>query len=335
MGFLVQSEFVDMWKHPKNANDYGRFFEEWVEKDVRAWIRRDRNHPCVFMWSIGNEIYDTHGRDDGIETTKQLIALVKKEDPLHNATISFGSNYMLWENTQRAAEYLEAVGYNYAESIYEEHHRKYPNWVIYGSETASVVQSRGVYHFPLRLSMLADDDFQCSALGNSRTSWGAESIEACIINDRDTPFSLGQFVWSGFDYLGEPTPYNTKNAYLGQIDTAGFPKDAYYTFQAAWTDYQKAPMIHIFPYWDFTEGQVIDVRVCSNAPEIELFFNDKSLGRRLNDPLHGEKLLHDWQLNYTPGELKAVAYNEAGQVIAEDVQKSFGDVQELVVKTGA
>lgn len=334
MGFLVQSEFVDMWKHSKNANDYGRFFEEWVEKDVRAWIKRDRNHPCVFMWSIGNEIYDTHGRDDGIETTKQLIELVKKDDPLHNATISFGSNYMLWENTQRVAEYLEAVGYNYAESIYEEHHRKYPNWVIYGSETASVVQSRGVYHFPLSLSMLADDDFQCSALGNSRTSWGAESIEACIINDRDTPFSLGQFVWSGFDYLGEPTPYNTKNAYLGQIDTAGFPKDAYYTFQAAWTDYQKAPMIHIFPYWDFTEGQVIDVRVCSNAPEIELFFNDKSLGRRLNDPLHGEKLLHDWQLNYTPGELKAVAYNEAGQVIAEDVQKSFGDVQELVVKTG-
>ncbi|MGM0123369.1 beta-galactosidase [Enterococcus sp. AZ194] len=332
MGFLVQSEFVDIWKHPKNVNDYSRFFSDWYARDIAAWIKRDRNHCCVFMWSIGNEIYDTHGREDGVETTKQLIQQVKKFDPMHNALISFGSNYLPWGSTQKAADLLDAVGYNYAENIYASHHEKYPDWIIYGSETASVAQSRDVYHFPLKLSTLADDDFQCSALGNSRTSWGAESIEACILFDRDTPYSLGQFVWSGFDYIGEPTPYNTKSSYLGQIDTAGFPKDAYYTFQAAWTDYKKVPMVHLFPYWDFTEGQVIDVRVCSNAPQIELFFNNQSLGKVENDPKHGERLLHDWEINYYPGELKAVAYDEKGKVIAVDKQCSFSEMTKIQLK---
>ncbi len=332
MGFLVQSELTDIWLHPKNQNDYSRFFDEWVERDVAAWINRDRNHPSVFMWSIGNEIYDTHGRDDGIATTERLIQLVKRFDPLHNAYITFGSNYLLWENSQKAADLLEAVGYNYAEKIYAEHHERYPEWVIYGSETCSVVQSRGVYHFPLSQSMLADDDFQCSALGNSRTSWGADSVERCILDDRNTPYSLGQFIWSGFDYIGEPTPYDMKNSYLGQIDTAGFPKDAYYTFQAAWTDYREVPMIHLFPYWDFTEGQLIDVRVCSNAPEIELFFEGDSLGRRKNDPLKGDRLLHDWQLVYRPGSLKAVAYDQNGNIIAEDCEESFQDALNLQMK---
>ncbi|OQO83593.1 hypothetical protein BH739_15900 [Enterococcus casseliflavus] len=330
MGFLVQSEFSDIWKHPKNANDYSRFFEDWVDKDVAAWIKRERNHSCIFMWSIGNEIYDTHGREDGIETTNLLIKLVKIYDPLKNAIISFGSNYLLWENSQKAAGLLDAVGYNYAENIYDAHHKKYPNWLIYGSETLSVVQSRGVYHFPLSMTMLSDDDYQCSALGNSRTSWGAESVERCIIVDRDIPYSLGQFVWSGFDYIGEPTPYDTKNSYLGQIDTAGFPKDAYFTFQAAWTDYKDTPMIHVFPYWDFTDGKKIDVRVCSNAPWIELFVNGSSLGKVANDPKSGDKLLHDWRVTYETGELKAVAYDEDGKVIATDIQQSFGEVNQLI-----
>ena len=116
--------------------------------------------------------------------------------------------------------------------------------------------------------------------GNSATSWGAKSVEACIKADRDIPFSLGQFIWAGQDYIGEPTPYHTKNSYLGHVDTAGFPKDSYYLFQAAWTDYRKAPMVHLFPYWDFSPGQMTDVRVCSNAPAVELFFNDVSLGIR-------------------------------------------------------
>ena len=133
--------------------------------------------------------------------------------------------------------------------------------IIYGSETASIVYSRGIYHFPLSANILAEDDEQCSALGNSATSWGAKSFEALLCEDRDMEFSLGQFLWTGTDNIGEPTPYHTKNSYFGQIDTAGFPKDAYYVIQSAWVDYHKKPMIHIFPYWDFNEGQLIDVWV--------------------------------------------------------------------------
>src|SRR5699024_7224792 len=130
----------------------------------------------------------------------------------------------------------------YAEKYYEQHHETYPDWVIYGSETSAVVQSRGVYRFPYEQSILADDDEQCSSLGNSATSWGAKSVQDCIVIDRDIPFSLGQFLWTGFDYIGEPTPYHTKNSYFGQIDTATFKKDSYYMYQAAWTDYKKAPI---------------------------------------------------------------------------------------------
>ncbi|GFH42681.1 hypothetical protein Hs30E_12320 [Lactococcus hodotermopsidis] len=324
LGFLVQSELTDVWRHPKTTYDYARFFDDWVARDVESWIKRERNHPSVFMWSIGNEISDTHNRDDGEATLKRLVTYVKQFDPYQNAVITFGTNYLLWEKTQKAAAILKIVGYNYGETLYQEHHEKYPDWVIYGSETASVVQSRGIYHFPLAQSMLADDDFQCSALGNSRTSWGAKSIEDCLIFERDCSFSLGQFIWSGFDYIGEPTPYHSKTAYLGQIDTAGFPKDAYYIFQAAWTDYRKAPMIHLFPYWDFSENQLIDLRVCSNAPEIELFFNGESLGRRQLD-----KLIENWHLPYQTGQLLAKAYDEFGHVVAEDSVQSFSDAKTI------
>ncbi len=204
--------------------------------------------------------------------------------------------------------------------------------MIYGSETASVVHSRGIYHFPLEQSILADDDEQCSALGNSTTSWGAKSIEKCIISDRDAKYSMGQFIWTGFDYIGEPTPYHTKNSYFGQIDTAGFPKDAYYTFKAEWTDYRKEPFVHVFPYWDFNPGQRIDVRVCSNAPKVELFFNKKSLGSREIDHVNGQTLIQDWQICYEPGEIMAVAYDENGRKIAEESRCSFGDSAKIVLQ---
>ena len=139
-----------------------------------------------------------------------------------------------------------------------------------------------------------------------------------MISERDNPFSLGQFVWSGFDYIGEPTPYHTKNSYFGQLDTAGFEKDSYYIYQAAWTDYKEQPMVHIFPYWDFNEGQTIDVRVCSNAPAIELFVNGKSMGRYHIDHEHGkaDELVPSYQVPYEAGKLVAFAYDEKGNVIA-------------------
>ena len=333
MGLLMISEAFDMWERSKTTYDYARFFKEWSAKDVKSWICRDRNHPCVIMWSIGNEIYDTHADEHGVEITEYLMKLVKKYDPMENARVTVGSNYMPWENAQRCADLYKLAGYNYSEKYYDKHHKNHPDWVIYGSETSSIVQSRGVYHFPLKAGILAEDDEQCSALGNSATSWGAKSMEDCITGDRDREFSMGQFLWTGFDYIGEPTPYHTKNSYFGQVDTAGFPKDSYYVWQSAWTDYRKKPMIHVFPYWDFNPGQMIDVRVCSNAPVVELFINGKSLGRQelTHMPGSGKHVIADYHVPYEEGVLKAVGYDEEGTEIASQERRSFGDSAKLVL----
>jgi beta-galactosidase len=331
-GFLVISEFSDMWERSKTAYDYARFFPEWAERDVASWIRRDRNHPSVIMWSLGNEIYDTHADERGREVMQNLMALVRKHDEKCHAPATLGSNYMPWPNTQACADIIKLIGYNYAEYLYDDHHAAHHDWMIYGAETGSTVQSRGIYHFPLAQSVLADDDLQCSALGNSSVSWGALSVEACVTADRDAGFSLGQFVWTGFDYIGEPTPYHTKNSYFGHICTAGFKKDSFYIFQSAWTDYKTNPMLHIFPHWDHSPGQVIDVRVCSNAPSVELFLNHQSLGVRQIDHRHGKRIVADWSVPYEEGVLEAVAYDENGQTIAQTQRRSFTDAYALVIK---
>lgn len=334
MGILMISEAFDMWERSKTTYDYARFFKEWSERDVESWVMRDRNHPSIIMFSIGNEIYDTHVDAHGREITVRLRDLVKKYDYRRNAGITIGSNYMPWENAQLCADEVKLAGYNYGEKYYEEHHKAHPDWVIYGSETSSMVQSRGIYHFPLRASILTEDDEQCSSLGNSPTSWGAKSMERCVCEDRDMDFSMGQFLWTGFDYIGEPTPYHTKNSYFGQVDTAGFPKDAYYVWQSAWTDYRKAPMIHIFPYWDFNEGQSIDIRVCSNAPFVELFCNGKSCGRQqlTHEKGSGHHIIADYSLPYEKGVLYAVAYDEEGNVTARETKASFGNSAEIVLR---
>lgn len=332
MGFLVLSEAFDMWEIAKNPYDYARFFKEWAEKDVCSWIRRDRNHPCVIMWSIGNEIPDTHVDAHGQEITERLMAYVRQWDYRENAPITIGSNYMPWENAQKCADIVKLAGYNYAEKYYEEHHKKYPDWIIYGSETSSVVQSRGIYHFPLERATLMEEDEQCSALGNSTTSWAAKNAEYCITMDRDTPYSCGQFIWTAFDYIGEPTPYQTKNSYFGQIDTAGFPKDSFYLYQAEWTDWRKKPMVHVYPYWDFNPGQLVDVRICSNAPVVELFVNGVSQGKREIDNQNGKVLQPHWKVAYEPGSIRAVAYDLEGNRIAEKERHSFGDTDHFVLK---
>lgn len=329
MGLFVVTEAFDMWERSKTAYDYARFFKEWSHADVKSWVLRDRNHPSLLMWSIGNEIYDTHADERGQEVTRMLMEYVLEFDPKQNARVTIGSNYMPWDNAQQCADMVKVAGYNYAEKYYRKHHEEHPDWIIYGSETASVVQSRGIYHFPFEKSILADDDEQCSALGNSSTSWGAKSAEACIIAERDMPFSLGQFIWTGFDYIGEPTPYHTKSSYFGQLDTATFPKDSYYIYQAAWTDYRTNPMVHVFPYWDFNKGQIIDVRVCSNAPKIELQLNGITIGTQEIDYEHGTELVGWWKVAYEEGEIKAIAYDEYGNMIATDARRSFGDARKV------
>lgn len=329
-GILVAEEAFDCWRTGKNAYDYARFFPEWYQRDVASWVRRDRNHPSVILWSIGNEVYDTHQGPQGMDTTRDLMAEVQRHDPWGNGAATFGSNYMAWQNTQNCADIIKVAGYNYGEKLYQAHHNAHPDWVIYGSETASITQSRGIYHFPLAQSLLVDDDLQCSSLGNNRTSWGAESVEACLRADLDHPFSLGQFIWSGFDYIGEPTPYHTKNSYFGQIDTAGFPKDSFYRYQAGWTDYRTRPMVHLLPYWDFNEGQKIDICVISNAPEVELWVNGVSQGRKALDTRADISAV--WQAPYAPGSLAAAAYDGQGRELARTEERSFGDAAALVLE---
>lgn len=343
MGMLVVDEAFDMWERAKTEYDYARFFKEWSAKDVAGWIRRDRNHPCIVMWSIGNEIGDTHADEHGQELSRYLLAEVHKHDPLHNAAVTIGSNYMMGENGQKCADIVKMAGYNYAARFYGEHHRKHPDWCIYGSETCSTVQSRGIYHFPLRQSILTEDDEQCSSLGNSTTSWGAADIDQIIWEERVHPYSMGQFLWTGFDYIGEPTPYHTKNSYFGMVDTAGFCKDAFYVMQAGWLDAKEYPMVHLYPYWDFNPGQRIDLRACTNAPQVEVFFLPDSaagreagslgysLGRQSLDQKRGRTVHADWQLAYEPGVLTAVAYDEEGNEIARDERRSFGDAGRLVL----
>lgn len=334
LGFLVVAEAFDMWEMPKTKYDYARFFVDWAGTDVRSWVRRDRSHVSLLMWSIGNEIYDTHASEHGQEITRRLVRYVREHDPRGNAPCTIGSNYMPWEGAQKCADITKMAGYNYAENYYETHHREHPDWVIYGSETASVIKSRGIYHFPLRRCVLTDEDEQCSSLGNSATSWGAKCDEYCITADRDTPFSCGQFLWTGFDYIGEPTPYQTKNSYFGQIDTAGIPKDAYYIYKGEWTDGKKDPFVHIFPYWDFNLGQVIDVRIASNQPKVELFADGISCGtcEMRHEANTGIMLTGDWTLWYKPGTICAVAYDQEGRETARESRSTSGDSAALVLK---
>ena len=327
-GMLVIDEAFDMWEKPKTEYDYARFFDHWYHEDVSSWIQRDRIHPCVVMWSVGNEIYDIHASPRGAEVTKMLSELVRQYDPFRHAYTTFGCNYMSWEGGQRCAEYVDAVGYNYGEKLYEQHHADHPSWVIYGSETGSVLSSRGIYHFPIEQSIMSESDRQCSALGNSNTSWGAESLTKILIDDEKQTFSMGQFIWSGIDYIGEPTPYHTRSCYFGQADTACIPKDSYYLFQSFWSN-QK--MIHIGVTWDWNPGQMIDIPVITNCFEAELFLNGRSVGRKKTDHFDPEHSIPVWKLPFSPGEIRATGYDIHGNIICEDSRITPGETDHLVL----
>lgn len=322
MGMLVDSEAFDMWERPKTQYDYARFFDDEAEADVAKWVRRDRNHPSVIMWSIGNEIYDTHISPRGCEVAGMLHNAVRKSDPLANAPTTIGSNYMPWEGAQNCAKKVDIVGYNYLERLYEQHHKEHPDWKIYGSETTSGVKSRGVYHFPLETAFLTHPDMQCSSLGNCRSGASADTPQKIIAYNRDIDYCAGMFIWTGSDYIGEPSPYSTKNAYYGSVDTAGLRKDSFYLYKSAWTD---EPVLHLLPYWDYNEGQLIDVVAYTNIGDAQLFVNGRSCGKKT--PC---EYTASWQIPYEKGEIRVRAVAADGKVY-EQARHSFGNSAQLVL----
>ncbi len=328
LGLLVIDEILDMWQGPKTAYDYARFFDSDIEQDAASWVRRDRNHPCLLMWSIGNEIGDTNNAEKAGPVTQMLCQLVRRHDPERNGATTIGSNYMPWAGAQHCAQFVDAVGYNYGEKLYAQHHAEHPEWVIYGSETASVFASRGVYHFPMHASIMSDEDLQCSSLGNSTSSWGARDLRQMIVEDLNCPYSLGQFIWTAIDYLGEPTPYHTRSCYFAMMDTAVFPKDFFYLFKSLWTD---GPMVHIGVHWDWNPGQMIDIPVMTNGAKCELFLNGQSLGVQPVDLRDWEKCRPAWRIPYAPGELRAVAYAADGTILAQDARRTPGDASQILL----
>ena len=326
LGLLVIDEAFDMWERPKTPYDYARFFPRHETEDVALWIRRDRCHPSVIMWSVGNEIYDMHADMRGTEVCTMLMNQVRSHDPREHAKVTFGCNYMPWEGGQRCADVVKVAGYNYGEKYYAEHHAKHPDWIIYGSETASVLSSRGIYHFPMEQAIMSESDLQCSALGNSNTSWGALDLREMIVDDLKCPYSMGQFIWSGTDYIGEPTPYHTRSCYFGQADTACFPKDPFYLFKSLWSGKE---VLHIGVSWDWNPGQLIDVPVMTSYDRVELTLNGKSLG--VKEVVHDDAkaCLPVWKVPYEPGEIRALALDRDGNILNTDTRYTPGDTAEL------
>ncbi len=351
MGFLVIDESFDCWERKKTPHDFHLIFDDWHEADLRAMVRRDKNHPSVIAWSYGNEVGEQYTDDAGADLSRYLSEIVKDEDPtrLTTASMNFAKPPMPFpgsmdvmslnyqgEGIRNAPGYSHLKGINTA-PLYPSFQKTYPDKAIISSETAAALSSRGVYLFPVAKeisSPIADP------IGGDEKSGHVSSYELYTANFGSSadkvfksqdqhPFVLGEFVWSGFDYLGEPTPYYlNRSSYFGIIDLAGFPKDRYYLYQSRWRP--DHPSIHILPHWDWPErvGQVTPVHIFTSGDEVELFLNGRSLGRK-------SKREYEYRLRwddviYTPGELKAIAY-KSGQKWAETTVKTTGSPAQLSV----
>jgi beta-galactosidase len=347
MGLLVMDETFDMWKISKipNGNGYSKYFDEWSERDLRDMARRDRNHPSIIMWSIGNEIPE-QGRPEGAAMAKRLTGFFHEEDPTRPTTSAFNN----WAGAikNKLADEVDLPGFNYQPMRYEQILKDHPNWIIYGSETASCVSSRGVYHLPIT-AYQKDPSHQITSYDVVAPPW-AYCPDVDFTYEDHLLQVLGEFMWTGFDYIGEPTPYfagrdpadwPARSSYFGMVDLAGFPKDRYYLYQSQW---MSAPMVHILPHWNWEgrEGQSIPVMAYTNADEVELFLNGKSLGRkqRFSEPVElpvGKNVSQDgkfvskyrleWQAPYQPGDLKAVAYRAGKQVAVDEVHTAGAPVR--------
>ncbi len=346
MGFVVMDEAFDMWKKRKTKYDYSLDWDKWHKRDLEDMVLRDRNHPSIVMWSIGNEIRE-QGDTSGITIARELAGIVRSLDTTRAVTSNCNdpktSNYIIKSGA------LDIVGFSYHRKDYEDFQTNFPGQKLIGSETTSALETRGHYDMPSdsirvwptrwdRPFKGGNPDNTCSAYDNCRVPWGATHEEALeAVNKHD--YVAGMFVWTGFDYLGEPTPYwwPSRSSYFGIIDLAGFPKDAYYLYQSEWTN---KPVLHIFPPWNsecwttvkdgkvnWKKGDSVDVWAYTNCDEVELMLNGKSLGtkKKTNSEQH---LM--WKVPYVPGTLKAIGKRDGKEILATD--KTAGEPAKILLK---
>ena len=350
MGFLVINEVFDSWERKKTPLDFHLIFPDWHEQDTRAFVRRDRNNPSVIMWSFGNEVGEQYTAEEGATLAKKLHDIVKEEDPTRptTASMNFAKPHMPFpasmdvislnyqgEGIRDAPAYLHLNGIR-TSPLYPAFHEKFPGKVIISSETAAAVSSRGTYLFPVfdGVSAPAEDGSggdpetqYVSAYELYTTPFGSSADKVFASQDKH-PYVAGEFVWSGWDYIGEPTPYYlSRSSYFGIIDLAGFKKDRYYLYQSRWRP--ELPIAHILPHWNWPErvGKITPVHVFTSGDEAELFLNGESLGKKKKGEY--EYRLRWDTVEYQPGELKVVAYKK-GQPWAENSIKTTGEPAKLV-----
>ena len=364
-GILLIDEAFDTWYGGKKTYDYGRFFEQksihgdmtWAEYDVKQMVNRGKNAPSIIMWSLGNEVWETN-QTKAVQTAQNLQSWVKEIDTTRPTTLGedkfrMGSGTGAHENV---ANVFDVVGFNYAEANYDSFHEKYPDWVLYGSETSSATRSRGFYAHPESTNQMdKHDNLQQSDYDNDHVGWGRTAEDAWK-RDRDKEYILGEYIWTGFDYIGEPTPYYStfpsKSSYFGAIDTAGFEKDIYYFYQSQWSN---EPMVHLLPHWNWenddsikVDGNKILVKAYTNANSVDLYYNEDVNSNELgslvasdeyevtNAGYNGQyketsdgKLHLEFRVEYRPGKLTAVAKDENGQEIARDVVKTANEAKAI------
>ncbi|MBP3286836.1 MAG: DUF4982 domain-containing protein [Prevotella sp.] len=357
MGLIVMDESFDMWRRRKTQNDYARFFDEWHERDLADLVLRDRNHPCILMWSIGNEVLEqwssaeadtltleqanlilNAGHDastlakDGETSVNTLLAdhlaeIVRRYDTTR--PITAGCNEPSPNNHLFKGNAIDVIGFNYHHEWIKDVPQNFPGRPFIMTESVSALQTTGFYMMPSDSIRKApqewwlpytDPTMMCSAYDNMHASWSSTHEETWDVV-KHTPYVGGQFIWTGFDYIGEPTPYSfpARSSYFGIIDLAGQPKDVYYMYQSEWTD---QPVLHLFPHWNWLEGQEIDMWCYYNhADEVELFVNGKSQGIRRKMDGHQYHVM--WRVKYESGEVKVVA-RKAGKQVREQVIKTAG-----------
>ena len=369
LGLLVQEEAFDTWYGGKKQYDYGRFFdkdathpeakkgEKWSDFDLRTMVERGKNNPAIVMWSIGNEIGEADGKPRSLATVKRLVQVIKAVDKTRYVTMG-ADKFRFGDGSgdhEKIANELDAVGFNYSEDNYKKLRAKHPNWLIYGSETSSATRTRGSYFRPERElvhSNQAYRHYEQSDYGNDRVGWG-KTATASWTFDRDNAGYAGQFIWTGTDYIGEPTPWHNQNhtpvksSYFGIVDTAGIPKHDYFLYQSQWVSAEKKPMVHLLPHWNWENPTLkenvadadgnIPVRAYSNAASVELFLNGNTLGKKTftkkqtsdgrtyQEGAKPNELYLEWKVAFEAGTLEAVARDEAGNIIARDKIVTAGE----------